>query len=170
MAKTKYLKVPVKYLPPQLTRKDRKKALRGLLKARRSYKKDKYIDRPKLRSYRSRPSKHVRNAKAIYKVDVIKPTKILAKKTGCNIKALRDIVKKGEGAYYSSGSRPNQTAQSWGYARLGSAITGAKSAAIDWHIIRHGCKKSGKAYKLAKKALKKYGKGTRRVPKTKAKL
>ena len=35
--------------------------------------------------------------------------KELSKKTGCSIKTLKKIVKKGMGAYYSSGSRPNQT-------------------------------------------------------------
>ena len=53
------------------------------------------------------------------------------KKTGCSIEALKKIVNKGEGAYYSSGSRPNQTSHSWGYARLASAITGGKAAAVD---------------------------------------
>jgi len=37
---------------------------------------------------------------------------------------LQKIVNKGMGAYYSSGSRPNQTPASWGIARLASAITG----------------------------------------------
>jgi hypothetical protein len=72
---------------------------------------------------------------------------------------LKKIVNKGEGAFFSSGSRPNQTAQSWGYARLGSAITGQKAAAVDFSILETGCKKSGKAYKLAKEAKEKYGSG-----------
>ena len=29
-----------------------------------------------------------------------------------------EVKKKGMGAYYSSGSRPNQTAESWGKARM----------------------------------------------------
>ena len=69
---------------------------------------------------------------------------------------LRKIVKKGQGAYYSSGSRPNQTATGWGYARLGSAITGAKSAIYDYNILKNNCTKSSKALKLANKAFKKY--------------
>ena len=48
------------------------------------------------------------------------------------------IVKKGEGAYYSSGSRPNQTAKSWGLARLASSLTAGKAAAIDYDIIEKG--------------------------------
>ena len=39
-------------------------------------------------------------------------------------KALKEVFKKGEGAYYSSGSRPNQTPSSWAYGRLYSYILG----------------------------------------------
>jgi len=41
------------------------------------------------------------------------------------------IKDKGKGAYYSSGSRPNQTAHSWAYARLASVILGGPSRKID---------------------------------------
>jgi hypothetical protein len=58
-------------------------------------------------------------------------------------------VKKGEGAYYSSGSRPNQTPQSWAYARLASAITGGKASLVDYSILEKGCDPRKKALKLA---------------------
>ena len=74
-------------------------------------------------------------------------------------------MRKGEGAYYSSGSRPNQTSQSWGLARLASSITSGKAAAVDYSILEKGCKKNSKALRLAKLAKKKHGHGTRRVPK-----
>jgi hypothetical protein len=64
--------------------------------------------------------------------------------------ALSKIISKGEGAYFSSGSRPNQTAQSWGVARLASSITGGKAAAIDYHILKDECAKNSRALKLAK--------------------
>jgi hypothetical protein len=64
----------------------------------------------------------------MYKIKTITPNKELSKKTGCSLSALKQIVKKGEGAYYSSGSRPNQTASSWGLARLASSVTGSKSS------------------------------------------
>jgi len=54
------------------------------------------------------------------------------------------------GAYYSSGSRPNQTAQSWGKARLYSAISGGPASKSDGHILREGCDKTSKALKLSK--------------------
>ena len=44
------------------------------------------------------------------------------------------IIMKGKGAYYSSGSRPNQTAHSWGLARLASVILNGPSRKIDKDI------------------------------------
>ena len=41
------------------------------------------------------------------------------------------IINKGRGAYFSSGSRPGQTAQSWGLARLASVIMGGPARKID---------------------------------------
>jgi hypothetical protein len=102
----------------------------------------------------------------IYHIDKVGVTDDLSKATGCSKDALSHIIKKGEGAYYSSGSRPNQTAQSWGIARLASAVTGGKAAVIDYNILKSGCKSSSKALKLANKAIKKYGKTLRRAPKT----
>ena len=44
------------------------------------------------------------------------------------------IIKKGKGAFYSSGSRPNQTPFSWGLARLASVILGGPSRKVDKDI------------------------------------
>ena len=46
----------------------------------------------------------------------------------------RKIIDKGMGAYYSSGSRPNQTPMSWGRARLASVILNGPSRRIDKNI------------------------------------
>lgn len=142
-------KINKKYLPKGLSRKDRKKQLFMLKKSARLYKNKKYFTRKKVKSFKSKPSGHVAKAMKIYKVDKITANKNLSKKTGCSVKTLRKIIKKGMGAYYSSGSRPNQTAQSWGKARLASAITGGPSSKIDIHELSSGCNKSKKAYKLA---------------------
>ena len=96
------------------------------------------------------------NASRIYNIKKITPNKELALKTGCKLSALKQIVKKGEGAYYSSGSRPNQTPQSWGLARLASSITSGKSAAVDYDIIKKGCNHKKKAFILANKSRKKF--------------
>jgi DNA-binding Xre family transcriptional regulator len=159
------MKINLRYLPKRLTRKDRKKQGRELMKSRRAYKKGIYHTRPKLASFKSKKSNHIIKAEKMYHVDKIGATDELAKATGCSKSALAKIINKGAGAYYSSGSRPNQTAQSWGIARLASSITSGKAAAVDYNILEEGCKPKSKALTLAKRAKAKHGRGTRRVPK-----
>tara|TARA_B100000035_G_scaffold281230_1_gene261987 strand:- start:1577 stop:2206 length:630 start_codon:yes stop_codon:yes gene_type:complete len=156
--------VPQKYVPRNLTKKDKERQKKQLLKSRKNYKKGKYHTRKKVKSFKSKVSPHILKARKIYKLENISANKKLAKKTKCSINGLRQIVKKGQGAYYSSGSRPNQTGHSWGRARLASAITGGKAAAIDYHILEKTCKKGSKALKLANSVK---GTGNRRVKKIK---
>ena len=159
--KTK-IKINKRYLPNRLTKKDRRLQATMLLKSRKMYKKGLFYTRKKVSSFQSKKSRHILNAERMYKVDKIDATNNLAKATKCSTNALKEIIRKGEGAYYSSGSRPNQTAQSWGKARLASAITGGKAAVIDYNILEKGCKKNSRALRLAKIARKK---GTRKAPK-----
>jgi hypothetical protein len=153
------MKIPVRYLPKNLSKKDKKKQVQMLLKSRKLYKKRKYLTRKKVASYKSKISNHILNARKIYGIENIKPSNELAAKTGCTIAALKKIVNKGAGAYFSSGSRPNQTGQSWGLARLASSITGGKAAAVDYDILNKGCQHNKTAFILANKAKKKYGYG-----------
>jgi hypothetical protein len=153
------MKFPLRYLPVQLSQKDKIKAAQMLMKSKKLYKKGKYYTRQKVKSFKSKPSNHVANARRIYGVENVAPTPELAQKTGCSIGALEKIVNKGAGAYFSSGSRPNQTGQSWGLARLASAITAGKSAAVDYNILQDGCDHKGKAFILANKSKRKYGYG-----------
>lgn len=144
--------VPLRYIPKNLSRKDKLIQRQQLKKSRKLYKQGKYFTRKPLKSYKNQTSKHIIKARRLYKIDIIMPSKALAKKTGCSVAALEKIVQKGEGAYFSSGSRPNQTAQSWGLARLASAVTGGNAAAVDFKIIANGCDKKKLAYRLAKKS------------------
>lgn len=160
-------RVPIKYVPKRLTRKDKKKARKELKKSRKAYKKGKYYTRKKVKSFKSKKSSHIINAMKIYGVKSVSASPKLAKKSGCSITGLKKLVSKGAGAYYSSGSRPNQTATSWGRARMASSITGGKAAAVDFKILEKYCKPNSKALKLAKKAKKKHGYGTRKVRKVK---
>ena len=144
-----------KYVPKHLTEKDKKKQSDMLKKSIKMYEKKQYINRNRVESFKARKSPHIKKAKELYNVKKISPNKQLAKATGCSVKALSDIVKKGQGAYYSSGSRPNQTAHSWVIARLASAITAVKSAKVDYHILEKGCDKKKKALQLAKNLQKK---------------
>ena len=150
------LKVPIRYLPISLSRKDKQKQIEMLNKSKKLYKKNKYYTRKALPSYNNKTSKHITNARKIYNIKNVRPNKELAEKTGCTVEAMNQIVKKGEGAYYSSGSRPNQTPQSWGLSRLASSLTSGKAAAIDYDIIKKGCKHKKKAFILANKSRKKY--------------
>ena len=156
------VRVPRRYVPKELSRRDRSKQIRQLHRSRQNYKRGKYYTRKKLSSFKSRESPHVRKAKAMYKITSIKPSPALVRKTGCTTKALHHIVRKGKGAYFSSGSRPNQTGSSWGIARLASAITGGPAARIDLHILEKGCNTRSKALKLAR--------STRKVKKVKNKV
>lgn len=157
--KTKTLRIPLRYLPNKLTSKDKQKQLTYLKKSRKLYKKHIYYSRPKIPSFTNKVSPHIKKAMKIYKIKNMTPNKALSVKTGCSLNALRKIINKGEGAYYSSGSRPNQSARSWGLARLASSVTGGKAAAVDFSIIEKGCKHNKKAYKLALTAKQKYKSG-----------
>ena len=166
MRKTEKIKIPIRYLPSNLSDSDKIKQKEMLMKSRRLYKKDKYFTRRTVKSYKSKESKHIKHARKIYNVENIEPSKELSDATGCSIESLQKIVNKGEGAYFSSGSRPNQRPQSWGYARLASAITGQKAAAVDFNILDSGCNHKKKAYTLAKKSVKQFKHGqskTRKV-------
>ena len=147
---------PLRYIPKNLTKRDKQKQLNMLINSKKLYKKNQFYTRKKIPSYKNKKSDHVSNARRIYNIKNITPNKELALKTGCKISALKQIVKKGEGAYYSSGSRPNQTPQSWGLARLASSITSGKAAAVDYDIIKNGCNHKKKAFIFANISRKKY--------------
>ena len=152
--KNRLRKIPNRYVPGNLTSKDKQFQLKMLKKSIRMYKNKKYFTRKKVASFKNKKSSHIQNAERIYGVKTVVPSQELARKTGCSLNALNQIVKKGEGAYYSSGSRPNQTARSWGLARLASSVTGGNAAVIDFHILKDGCDHKKKAYTLANKRMK----------------
>jgi len=164
------IKFPIRYLPKNLTVKNKRQQFKMLMKSKKLYKKHKYYTRKNISSYKNKKSSHISNARKIYDIKTIAPNKELADKTGCKIEALEQIVRKGEGAYYSSGSRPNQTPQSWGLARLASSLTSGKSAAVDYDILKKGCNHKKKAFILANKSRKKYKYGHSKTPKTKFKM
>ena len=151
-----YIKFPVRYLPKSLSKSDKKKQLKMLIKSKKMYKTHKYYTRKNISSYKTKKSSHIVDARKIYNIKNVRPNKELAEKTGCTVETMNQIVKKGEGAYYSSGSRPNQTPQSWGLARLASSLTSGKAAAIDYDIIKKGCNHKKKTFILANKSRKKY--------------
>ena len=89
-------------------------------------------DRPKVDSFKSKRSTHVVKFEKKYGTKITDDdfiSKNIISKTGIN-----KILSKGRGAYYSSGSRPNQTADSWARARLASVITGGAARKVDKDI------------------------------------
>ena len=144
--------IPQNYVPKYLSKKSKLMTINELKRSRKSYKKGKYHTRKKIPGYKNRKTSWSSKVIEIYDLDKNKPINIdiLVNKTKCTKKALNKIIKKGMGAYYSSGSRPNQTAQSWGKARLYSAISGGPASKSDGHILREGCDKTSKALKLSK--------------------
>lgn len=140
---------PLRYVPYGLSASNTRKQVKGLERSKKNYKKGIYTPRPKVH-YPHRTSRFIQKVGRS-----MKPSRALSRATRCPLRVLKAIVKKGEGAYYSSGSRPNQTAQSWGYARLASSLTGGKAAAVDYHLLKD-CK--GKVLRLAKKARQLYKK------------
>ena len=117
-----------------LSKRDANRQKKNIRTARKSYKKGKYVNRPKLKSYKKKKSgwtakfhKRHPNAKTIPQI---------ARATGIPADALNAVKRKGMGAYYSSGSRPNQTAHSWGMARMYSFILGGPTRKVDKEITK----------------------------------
>ena len=160
------MSIPIRYIPKSLSNKDNKKQKKNILKSRKLYKRGIFFQRPKVKSFHSHKSGHIVNAERYYNVQNILPNNELAKKTKCTQKALEKIVNKGRGAYYSSGSRPNQTAESWGLARLASAVTGGPTSIIDYDILYNGCSKNSPALKMATRTCKREKRCLKYTPKT----
>ena len=144
------MRIPEKYVPAYLTPKDRATQLAALKRSRKAYRRGKHVGRPKLKSAKVRRSKHTFRAARMYDLD---PDNMklseLARRAGCSRRAVDRILSKGRGAFYSSGSRPNQTAESWAVARVHSALSGGPSAKVDRHILREECKRTSKALRLS---------------------
>jgi len=61
--------------------------------SRRLYKKNKYYTRKEVPSYKSKTSNHIVDARRIYKISNVAPSKELASKTGCTLATLNKIVR-----------------------------------------------------------------------------
>ena len=119
--KGKSRNVPKRYVPDTLSKEDRKKQVKSLIEGK---------DRPKLDSARGRRSSHVAafEKKYGFKITSKQVNNIISKE------GQRQILAKGRAAYYTGGSRPNQTPSSWAYARLASVIMGGKARNVDRKI------------------------------------
>tara|TARA_R110000744_G_scaffold120570_4_gene224608 strand:- start:750 stop:1205 length:456 start_codon:yes stop_codon:yes gene_type:complete len=113
--------IPKKYLPDSLKGNDRRKQIKSIFEKE---------ERPKVKVKEIKSNwTNLFSKKYGEELDGMKgkrSKKNIAKVVGIPFKALDEVYKKGEGAYYSSGSRPNQTPSSWGRGRIYAYIMGGK--------------------------------------------
>ena len=124
-----------------LSEKDKQVQLKQLERSKRDYKLDIFTDRKDLSSFKEKPSSYVLKVKKItgLPVNFDKLADKLTRTQGRRKmvrKGFEEIYDKGRAAYYSSGSRPNQTPESWGKGRLASVLVGGPARKIDIDIVR----------------------------------
>lgn len=98
-------------------------------RSREVYKKTgKVVDRPKVSSTPVKRSKHAEKFENKYGFSVSDIPKVKRTFPDTDVDT---ILRKGRGAYASSGSRPNTTSEAWAKARLASALTGGNAYKVD---------------------------------------
>ncbi len=136
-------KVPRRYIPDTLTKSQRQKQIKSIFEG---------TERPKLDTKKRKSSFTIdfnkRYGKRLEEMKGGKSIKNIAKVVGLPEKALKEVFERGEGAYFSAGSRPNQTASSWAYGRLYSYILGNPK-------VRKADESITKKYKVDFKKIKK---------------
>lgn len=149
------INIPSNYAPDTLSKADWKLQTKAIQRSRKNYKKGIYTERKKVKSFKSRPSGHKKNVEKLYGIeDGNLSIGRLAKMSKCSEEGLREIISKGKGAFYSSGSRPNQTSFSWSRARLYSALSGGPASIVDRSILEKYCEHESKALSELKKKLR----------------
>ena len=114
----------VKYVPKGLSESDKKKQIKSI-------KSGTLEDRPKT-DYPEKRSPYVIKSEKKYGKKITDDSFI--SKNIISQKGIDEIMKKGRGAYMSSGSRPNTTAESWARARLASVIVGGPARKVDMDL------------------------------------
>tara|TARA_R100001591_G_C4334874_1_gene179110 strand:- start:743 stop:1141 length:399 start_codon:yes stop_codon:yes gene_type:complete len=109
--KDKKTGLPQKYVPKSLSPEDRKKQVKSIKEGK---------ERPKVESFKSKRSSNVQAFEKKYGTK-ISDFKFISKNI-LKKKGIDEIIAKGKAAYFSSGSRPNQTPTSWALARLAAVI------------------------------------------------
>lgn len=107
--------LPKKYVPKSLSKEDKKKQIESIKKGTK---------RPKV-DFDSKRSTNVKKfeEKYGYKINNFKRIS----KEIISQKGIDEIMNKGRAAYFTGGSRPNQTPESWALGRLASVIMGGKA-------------------------------------------
>jgi hypothetical protein len=118
-------RMKTQYVPKSLTKTQKKLQTDSIKKG---------IDRPKLKGVPTRRSVHTIRAEKYFgkgntsKNDMAsKLSKSNATRKSRLLKAFDIIYNRGRKAYFTSGSRPNVTAEQWGHARVFSVLFGGKA-------------------------------------------
>ena len=113
--------IPKRYLPDSLSKSERQKQIKSIFEGK---------ERPKTKVKEKKSTWTTQFDKEYGdQLDAMKGKRSksnIAKVTGIPLKAINEVYKKGEGAFYSSGSRPNQTASSWARGRIYAYIMGGE--------------------------------------------
>ena len=113
--------IPKRYLPDTLSKSERQKQIKSIFEGK---------ERPKTKVKEKKSTWTTQFDKEYgEQLDAMKGKRSksnIAKITGIPLKAIDEVYKKGEGAFYSSGSRPNQTASSWARGRIYAYIMGGE--------------------------------------------
>ena len=116
-----------------LTDQEKKEQIKEIEKSKKIYKTTgEVITRKKVSDAKHIRSPHVIKFENVYGFPITDITRVKKEFPNTDIDT---ILRKGRGAYASSGSRPNQTPDSWTYARLASVLTGGKAMAVDKDLI-----------------------------------
>ena len=115
------ISLPKKYVPKSLSAADKKKQVKSIVEGKK---------RPKVDSFKSKRSTHATafEKKYGFKISDKRVNQIISPA------GQKQILDKGRAAYYTGGSRPNQTPESWARARLASVIMGGKARKVDQKI------------------------------------
>jgi hypothetical protein len=130
--------LPKKYVPQSLSKSDKAKQTKDIKETSKKYKEGKKLtkedfSRPKV-DMPERKSSYVEKFKDKYDMKVSIPA--ISKRFGISEAGLRKVFDKGVAAFLSSGSRPNQTASSWAYARVASVLMGGPAREVDKEIVK----------------------------------
>lgn len=117
--------IPERYIPSYLTPEQKRKQAKSIIEKR---------DRPQLKNIPNKKSSWTMKAYKYFGKGNTSP-KSIAKQLGVKMEGFEKILSKGRGAYYSGGSRPNQTPESWARARLFSVLFGGKARIVDKKIV-----------------------------------
>ena len=90
------------------------------------------LDRPEVSKDKPKRSRWVKQFEDKHGFPITDLAKVKAAYPNADVST---ILKKGRGAYASSGSRPNVSSHQWAYARLASALLGGPAAKIDKDLL-----------------------------------